>query len=276
MTKEEEIKLEEFLKQVSTPPGADIHSRKANMFMCNDIIFSRDLHVIDVLTQRKNEIDINDWNKWRDDVFKIINNPRISPLVGIVENEDGISLYNYGGETANIFKIFIHSKANSFILQKVAIEIRDKYRELWKSTIPSKPNIILSDILESYNSFIVVEDMFDDMSIIGNIINTTEYVSKIINFKNIKEFILKYTNKDEQLYTRWFTDIPWKIEEELKSVNIPEENMKRLFIETIILTMNRNTMNFYYYVQNNPDKQVFPLLVYEVFDSYGNITKVFS
>ena len=276
MTKEEEIKLEEFLKQVSTPPGANIHSRKANMFMCNDIIFSRDLHVIDVLTQRKNEIDINDWNKWRDDVFKIINNPRISPLVGIVENEDGISLYNYSGETANIFKIFIHSKANSFILQKVAIEIRDKYRELWKSTIPSKPNIILSDILESYNSFIVVEDMFDDMSIIGNIINTTEYVSKIINFKNIKEFILKYTNKDEQLYTRWFTDIPWKIEEELKSVNIPEENMKRLFIETIILTMNRNTMDFYYYVQNNPDKQVFPLLVYEVFDSYGNITKVFS
>ena len=118
--------------------------------------------------------------------------------------------------------------------------------------------------------------MFDDMNILGHIINTTEYVSKIINFKNIKEFILKFTNKDEQLYTRSFSDIPWKIEDAIKEADIPDENLKRLFIETIILTMNKNTMDFYYYVQSNPDKQVFPLLIYEIFDSYGNITKVFS
>lgn len=276
MTKEEEIKLGEFLKQVSTPPGSDIHSRKANMFMCNDVIFSRDLHVIDVLNQNKESMKPEEWTKWRDDTFKIINNPRISPLVGIKETDFGLELFTYNNNDGNVIKMFIHGKANSFILQKVAIEIRDKYKNLWKSTIPTKPNPIINDIIDSFNGFIVVEEMFDDMNILGHIINTTEYVSKIINFKNIKEFILKFTNKDEQLYTRWFTDIPWKIEDAIKEAGIPDENLKRLFIETIILTMNKNTMDFYYYVQSNPDKQVFPLLIYEIFDSYGNITKVFS
>lgn len=276
MTKEEEIKLEDFLKKVSTPPGSDIHSRKANMFMCNDVIFSRDLHVIDVLNQNKESMKPEEWIKWRDDIFKIINNPRISPLVGIKETDFGLELFTYNNNDNNVIKMFIHGKANSFILQKVAIEIRDKYRNLWKSTIPTKPNPIINDIIDSFNGFIVVEEMFDDMNILGHIINTTEYVSKIINFKNIKEFILKFTNKDEQLYTRWFSDIPWKIEDAIKESDIPDENLKRLFIETIILTMNKNTMDFYYYVQSNPDKQVFPLLIYEIFDSYGNITKVFS
>lgn len=276
MTKEEEIKLEDFLKKVSKPPGSDIHSRKANMFMCNDVIFSRDLHVIDVLNQNKESIKLEEWTKWRDDIFKIINNPRISPLVGIKETDFSLELFTYNNNDSNVIKMFIHGKANSFILQKVAIEIRDKYKNLWKSTIPTKPNPIINDILDSFNGFIVVEEMFDDMNILGHIINTTEYVSKIINFKNIKEFILKFTNKDEQLYTRWFSDIPWKIEDAIKEADIPDENLKRLFIETIILTMNKNTMDFYYYVQSNPDKQVFPLLIYEIFDSYGNITKVFS
>lgn len=276
MTKEEEIKLEDFLKKVSKPPGSDIHSRKANMFMCNDVIFSRDLHVIDVLNQNKENMKLEEWTKWRDDVFKIINNPRISPLVGIKETDFGLELFTYNNNDSSVIKMFIHGKANSFILQKVAIEIRDKYRNLWKSTIPTKPNPIINDILDSFNGFIVIEEMFDDMNILGHIINTTEYVSKIINFKNIKEFILKFTNKDEQLYTRWFSDIPWKIEDTIKESDIPDENLKRLFIETIILTMNKNTMDFYYYVQSNPDKQVFPLLIYEIFDSYGNITKVFS
>ena len=276
MTKEEEIKLEDFLKKVSKPPGSDIHSRKANMFMCNDVIFSRDLHVIDVLNQNKENMKLEEWTKWRDDIFKIINNPRISPLVGIKETDFGLELFTYNNNDSNVIKMFIHGKANSFILQKVAIEIRDKYRNLWKSTIPTKPNPIINDILDSFNGFIVVEKMFDDMNILGHIINTTEYVSKIINFKNIKEFILKFTNKDEQLYTRWFSDIPWKIEDAIKESDIPDENLKRLFIETIILTMNKNTIDFYYYVQSNPDKQVFPLLIYEIFDSYGNITKVFS
>ena len=271
MTKEEEIKLEDFLKKVSTPPGSDIHSRKANMFMCNDVIFSRDLHVIDVLNQNKENMKLEEWTKWRDDIFKII-----SPLVGIKETDFGLELFTYNNNDSNVIKMFIHGKANSFILQKVAIEIRDKYRNLWKSTIPTKPNPIINDILDSFNGFIVVEEMFDDMNILGHIINTTEYVSKIINFKNIKEFILKFTNKNEQLYTRWFSDIPWKIEDAIKESDIPDENLKRLFIETIILTMNKNTMDFYYYVQSNPDKQVFPLLIYEIFDSYGNITKVFS
>ena len=69
MTKEEEIKLEDFLKKVSTPPGSDIHSRKANMFMCNDVIFSRDLHVIDVLNQNKESMKLEEWTKWRDYIF---------------------------------------------------------------------------------------------------------------------------------------------------------------------------------------------------------------
>lgn len=276
MTKEEEIKLGEFLKQVSTPPGSDIHNRKANMFMCNDVIFSRDLHVIDILNQNKESMKLDEWNKWRDDVFKIINNPRISPLVGIKETDFGLELFTYNNDDGNVIRMFIHGKANSFILQKVALEIRDKYKNLWKSTIPTKPNPIINDIIDSFNGFIVVEDQYDDMNILGHIINTTEYVSKIINFKNVKEFILKFTNKDEQLYTRWFTDIPWKIEDTIREAGIPDENLKRLFIETIILTMNKNTMDFYYYVQSNPDKQIFPLLIYEIFDSYGNITKVFS
>lgn len=276
MTKEEEIKLGEFLKQVSTPPGSDIHNRKANMFMCNDVIFSRDLHVIDILNQNKESMKLDEWNKWRDDVFKIINNPRISPLVGIKETDFGLELFTYNNDDGNVIRMFIHGKANSFILQKVALEIRDKYKILWKSTIPTKPNPIINDIIDSFNGFIVVEDQYDDMNILGHIINTTEYVSKIINFKNVKEFIMKFTNKDEQLYTRWFTDIPWKIEDTIREAGIPDENLKRLFIETIILTMNKNTMDFYYYVQSNPDKQIFPLLIYEIFDSYGNITKVFS
>lgn len=276
MTKEEEIKLGEFLKQVSTPPGSDIHNRKANMFMCNDVIFSRDLHVIDILNQNKESMKSDEWNKWRDDIFKIINNPRISPLVGIKETDFGLELFTYNNDDGNVIRMFIHGKANSFILQKVALEIRDKYKNLWKSTIPTKPNPIINDIIDSFNGFIVVEDQYDDMNILGHIINTTEYVSKIINFKNVKEFILKFTNKDEQLYTRWFTDIPWKIEDTIREAGIPDENLKRLFIETIILTMNKNTMDFYYYVQSNPDKQIFPLLIYEIFDSYGNITKVFS
>ena len=275
MTKKEELELEDFLKKVSTPPDIETHTRKANLFMCNDVIFSRDIHVLDVLTQHKDDIKEEDWNKWKNDIFKIINNPRISPLVGIRETEFGLELFTYNN-SVNVVKTFIHSKANSFILQNVAIEIRDKYKNVWKNTIPSKPNVIINDIIESFNSFIIVEDMFDDLEILGNIINITEYVSKIINFKNIKEFIMKYTDKNEELYTRWFTDMPWKIEEELKNIGIPDENLKRLYVETIILTMNINTMDFYYYIQNNPNKQIFPLLIYEIFDDYGNIMKVFS
>lgn len=276
MTKEEEIKVADFLKQVSTPPGADIHNRKANIFMCNDVIFSRDIHVIDVLNQKKDNMKTDEWNKWRDDVFKIINNPRMSPLVGIKETPFGLELFAYNENNSNVIKMFIHGKSNSFILEKVALEIREKYKELWNSTIPSKPNPIINDIIESYNGFILVEDLYDDIIILGKIINITEYITKIINFKNIKEFILKYTGNNEQLYTRWFTDIPCKIEDAIKESDIPEENLRRLFIETIILTMNKNTMDFYYYVQQNPEKQVFPLLIYEIFDSYGNIAKVFS
>ena len=145
MTKKEELELEDFLKKVSTPPDIETHTRKANLFMCNDVIFSRDIHVLDVLTQHKDDIKEEDWNKWKNDVFKIINNPRISPLVGIRETEFGLELFTYNN-SVNVVKTFIHSKANSFILQNVAIEIRDKYL--------SSDSIIAQGATEGHTSYV--------------------------------------------------------------------------------------------------------------------------
>lgn len=268
---------EEILRQVWSKlkdPG-ERRYRECNLFHCNDILFSRDLFILDIINQNKDSIKDEDYKMYIDWILSIINNPKNSPTHGCrVSFNNQLEIFSYD-EQVGIHSIeqFVHGKRNSFILHNVALDLLEHYPNLWKTTRHTRPNLAIKDILSNYNAFIILDNHWHDMDVLGTIINLNEYASKFINIRDLDKWFTKYTKNKEELYINWYNDTPMGVEDILDRLDreLEEDIKNMMFIKTIIIPMNLNSMDYYKFIKEDKSRQLFATLIYQTYGTLAGI-----
>lgn len=158
---------------------------------CNNIVFSYDLWLLDILSEHYSRIEEDDFDWAVSEITKILEyNSAIPFTVTVSDKKKLIIVPKDGGmfnpELAN--NMFIYLKTN-IVFGHILAKILKKYEKLCYTTTPTHINPNSTNFLRGrYNYFVFVEkNLVDDERILRNIFG----VGELQGFKNTKEDIIK-------------------------------------------------------------------------------------